>query len=40
LELRGGLKVAAVKARGFGDRRKAMLEYAITTRPRNISKKT
>ena len=25
-ELRGGLKVAAVKAPGFGDRRKAMLE--------------
>ncbi|MBV9218215.1 MAG: chaperonin GroEL, partial [Methylobacteriaceae bacterium] len=25
-KLRGGLKVAAVKARGFGDRRKAMLE--------------
>jgi chaperonin GroEL len=24
--LRGGLKVAAVKALGFGDRRKAMLE--------------
>jgi chaperonin GroEL len=26
-KLRGGLKVAAVKAPGFGDRRKAMLEY-------------
>jgi len=25
-KLRGGLKVAAVKAPGFGDRRKAMLE--------------
>ncbi|HEY0043704.1 MAG TPA: chaperonin GroEL, partial [Allosphingosinicella sp.] len=31
-KLRGGLKVAAVKAPGFGDRRKAMLEdIAITT---------
>src|SRR5262249_30960839 len=31
-KLRGGLKVAAVKARGFGDRRKAMLEdIAILT---------
>ena len=30
--LRGGLKVAAVKAPGFGDRRKAMLEdIAILT---------
>ena len=30
--LRGGLKVAAVKAAGFGDRRKAMLEdIAILT---------
>src|ERR1700736_5448606 len=26
-KLRGGLKIAAVKAPGFGDRRKAMLEY-------------
>ena len=25
-KLRGGLKIAAVKAPGFGDRRKAMLE--------------
>ena len=32
--LRGGLKVAAVKAPGFGDRRKAMLEdIAILTSP-------
>src|SRR3546814_1661313 len=32
LKLRGGLKVAAVKAPGFGDRRKAMLEdIAILT---------
>src|SRR5207244_13426970 len=31
-KLRGGLKVAAVKAPGFGDRRKAMLEdLAIVT---------
>ena len=31
-KLRGGLKIAAVKAPGFGDRRKAMLEYiAILT---------
>src|SRR5205807_1163783 len=31
-KLRGGLKVAGVKARGFGDRRKAMLEdIAILT---------
>ena len=31
-KLRGGLKVAAVKAPGFGDRRKAMLEdIAILT---------
>src|SRR5687768_8627602 len=31
-KLRGGLKVAAVKAPGFGDRRKAMLEdMAILT---------
>ncbi len=34
-KLRGGLKVAAVKAPGFGDRRKAMLEdIAILTRVR------
>ena len=33
-KLRGGLKVAAVKAPGFGDRRKAMLEdIAILTSP-------
>ena len=31
-KLRGGLKIAAVKAPGFGDRRKAMLEdIAILT---------
>src|SRR6202007_2314679 len=36
--LRGGLKVAAVKAPGFGDRRKAMLEdIAILTGGRLIS---
>src|SRR5436305_7683573 len=36
--LRGGLKVAAVKARGFGDRRKAMLEdIAILTGAQAIS---
>src|SRR6266702_2277977 len=36
--LRGGLKVAAVKAPGFGDRRKAMLEYiAILTGGQLIS---
>ena len=32
-KLRGGLKIAAVKAPGFGDRRKAMLEdIAILTK--------
>ncbi|MGB6418817.1 MAG: chaperonin GroEL, partial [Pseudolabrys sp.] len=37
-KLRGGLKVAAVKAPGFGDRRKAMLEdIAILTGGRLIS---
>ncbi|MEI9850810.1 MAG: chaperonin GroEL [Sphingomonas sp.] len=37
-KLRGGLKVAAVKAPGFGDRRKAMLEdIAILTRGEVIS---
>src|SRR4051812_13619468 len=37
-KLRGGLKVAAVKAPGFGDRRKAMLEdIAILTRAEMIS---
>jgi chaperonin GroEL len=37
-KLRGGLKVAAVKAPGFGDRRKAMLEdIAILTAGRAIS---
>ena len=37
-KLRGGLKVAAVKAPGFGDRRKAMLEdIAILTRGQVIS---
>ncbi|MFQ5785682.1 MAG: chaperonin GroEL [Alphaproteobacteria bacterium] len=36
--LRGGLKVAAVKAPGFGDRRKAMLEdIAVLTRGQVIS---
>jgi chaperonin GroEL len=36
--LRGGLKVAAVKAPGFGDRRKAMLEdLAILTNGTVIS---
>jgi chaperonin GroEL (HSP60 family) len=34
-KLRGGLKVAAVKAPGFGDRRKAMLQdIAILTAAR------
>jgi chaperonin GroEL len=37
-KLRGGLKVAAVKAPGFGDRRKAMLEdIAVLTRGQLIS---
>jgi chaperonin GroEL len=37
-KLRGGLKVAAVKAPGFGDRRKAMLEdIAILTGGQDIS---
>jgi chaperonin GroEL len=37
-KLRGGLKVAAVKAPGFGDRRKAMLEdIAVLTAGRVIS---
>jgi chaperonin GroEL len=37
-KLRGGLKVAAVKAPGFGDRRKAMLEdIAILTAGREVS---
>ncbi len=37
-KLRGGLKVAAVKAPGFGDRRKAMLEdMAILTQAQLIS---
>ncbi|SON54548.1 chaperonin GroEL [Hartmannibacter diazotrophicus] len=37
-KLRGGLKVAAVKAPGFGDRRKAMLEdIAVVTAGRLIS---
>src|SRR5687767_15895778 len=37
-KLRGGLKVAAVKAPGFGDRRKAMLEdIAILTGGEMIS---
>src|SRR5258708_31096090 len=36
--LRGGLKVAAVKAPGFGDRRKAMLEdIAVLTGGQEIS---
>ncbi|MBM3555122.1 MAG: chaperonin GroEL [Alphaproteobacteria bacterium] len=38
-KLRGGLKIAAVKAPGFGDRRKAMLEdMAILTGGQMISK--
>ena len=37
-KLRGGLKVAAVKAPGFGDRRKAMLEdIAILTASETVS---
>merc|ERR1711991_512121 len=37
-KLRGGLKIAAVKAPGFGDRRKAMLEdIAILTKGELIS---
>jgi chaperonin GroEL len=37
-KLRGGLKVAAVKAPGFGDRRKAMLEdIAILTAAQTVS---
>jgi chaperonin GroEL (HSP60 family) len=37
-KLRGGLKVAAVKAPGFGDRRKAMLEdIAVLTKGEMIS---
>jgi chaperonin GroEL len=37
-KLRGGLKVAAVKAPGFGDRRKAMLEdIAVLTRGEVVS---
>jgi chaperonin GroEL len=37
-KLRGGLKVAAVKAPGFGDRRKAMLEdLAVLTNGQTIS---
>src|SRR5690606_25278511 len=37
-KLRGGLKVAAVKAPGFGDRRKAMLEdIAVLTASQVIS---
>ena len=37
-KLRGGLKVAAVKAPGFGDRRKAMLEdIAVLTKGQMIS---
>ena len=37
-KLRGGLKIAAVKAPGFGDRRKAMLEdIAILTKGDMIS---
>ena len=40
-KLRGGLKVAAVKAPGFGDRRKAMLEdIAILTKGEMISEET
>jgi chaperonin GroEL len=40
-KLRGGLRVAAVKAPGFGDRRKAMLEdIAILTNGQLISEET
>ncbi len=40
-KLRGGLKIAAVKAPGFGDRRKAMLEdIAILTGGQVVSLKT
>ena len=40
-KLRGGLKVAAVKAPGFGDRRKAMLEdIAILTGGQAISRRS
>ena len=40
-KLRGGLKVAAVKAPGFGDRRKAMLEdIAILTGAQAISRRS
>jgi chaperonin GroEL len=40
-KLRGGLKVAAVKAPGFGDRRKAMLEdIAVLTGGQVISEET
>ena len=40
-KLRGGLKVAAVKAPGFGDRRKAMLEdIAILTKGQLITEDT
>ena len=40
-KLRGGLKVAAVKAPGFGDRRKAMLEdIAILTGGKSIMEET
>lgn len=40
-KLRGGLKVSAVKAPGFGDRRKAMLEdMAVLTGGRVISEET
>src|SRR5690606_18462509 len=35
-KLRGGLKVAAVKAPGFGDRRKAMLEDIATLTGGNV----
>ena len=37
-KLRGGLKIAAVKAPGFGDRRKAMLEdIAVLTKGQTVS---
>src|SRR4249920_3391738 len=35
-KLRGGLKIAAVKAPGFGDRRKAMLEDIATLTGGNV----
>ena len=39
-KLRGGLKVASLKAPGFGDRRKAMLEDITTLQPARLSPRT